>query len=719
MSGGANVSSTSAGLSSTSAALPSASASLPSASAPASLLVEILTEELPPKALRLLGDSFAEALVKELGAEALAPPNATFATFATPRRLAVLISQVQQMAPDRTVAAKGPSVKAGLGADGTPSQALLGFAKKQGARFDQLERQSDGKHEIFIHRSVVRGAKLDDVLADKVATAIRKLPVPKMMRWGDTDHEFVRPVCGLVMLHGERIVPGSVLGQTSGRSTRGHRFLGKPDVQIAHADTYERSLEIDGKVIASFATRAKKIRADLAHATRGATIAADDALFDEVTALVEWPAVYEGTFDAAFLDVPQECLMLTMKANQKYFPLVDHNGRLLNRFLVVSNMAIDDSRHIVRGNERVLRARLSDARFFFDQDRKRSLASHVEPLADVVYHNKLGSQRARAGRIEHLAEVIAGLLKADTSAARRAGHLCKADLLTGMVGEFPELQGIMGRYYALHDGEPALVANAIEAHYRPRFAGDALPDHATGDAVALADKLDTLIGIHGIGLAPSGDKDPFALRRAALGVLRILIEHALPLDLPELLRFARDGFTGMTLLATVDSDVYLFMLDRLRSTLRERGYMPDEIEAVVGQQPARIDLVIPRLDAVREFRKLPAAASLAAANKRIGNILKKSGHADSVDPDLLVDAEEVDLYEQLVKLEPEVKAFIHAHQYTDALRWLAAMRGHVDAFFDKVLVNADDPKLRANRLGLLTRLNRLMNQVADISQLAT
>ncbi len=685
----------------------------------APLLVELLTEELPPKALRLLSEAFAEALVKDLRAVALAAPTGAFSIYATPRRLAVLVHDVQSTAPDRTVVAKGPSVKAGLGPDGTPSPALQGFAKKQGVTVAELERQSDGKQEVFIHRSLARGAHLDEVLADKVAAALKKLPIPKMMRWGATDHEFVRPVCGLVMLHGERIVPGSVLGQASGRSTRGHRFLGKPIVQFTNARDYEQVLETEGKVIASFAVRANKVRTALAKATRGASIAADDALFDEVTALVEWPAVYEGTFDAAFLDVPQECLMLTMKANQKYFPLVDHQGTLQNRFLVVSNMAIDDPRHIVRGNERVLRARLSDARFFFDQDRKQSLASHVEPLSGVVYHNKLGSQRARAGRIEHLAEVIAGLLKTDTAAARRAGHLCKADLLTGMVGEFPELQGIMGQYYALHDGEPALVANAIEAHYRPRFAGDALPNHATGDAVALADKLDTLVGIFGIGLAPTGDKDPFALRRAALGVLRILIEHALPLDLPELLRFARDGFAGTALHETVDTDVLLFMLDRLRSILRERGYPPDEIEAVVGQQPARIDLVLPRMDAVREFRKLPEAGSLAAANKRIGNILKKSGNAASIEPKLLSDAEERALYDELERLEPVVEAQMRSQRYADALRSLAGVRGAVDAFFEKVLVNAEDATLRNNRLGLLTRLYRLMNQVADISQLAT
>ncbi len=688
-------------------------------SAQASLLVELLTEELPPKSLRMLGDTFAEALVKDLRAEGLTSPTGTFTAFATPRRLAVLIRDVMAKAPDRTVVAKGPSVKAGLDANGAPSQALLGFAKKQGTTFAQLERQHDGKQDVFIHRSVAPGALLDEVLADKVAAALKKLPIPKMMRWSDTDYEFVRPVCGLILLHGERIVPGKVLGQASGRTTRGHRFLGKAVIPISQAESYEDALATDGKVIASFAVREKKIRALLGAATKGAVIAADDALFEEVTALVEWPAVYEGTFDQAFLAVPQECLILTMKANQKYFPLVDAKQKLLNRFLVVSNMAIADATGIVRGNERVLRARLSDARFFFDQDRKQTLASHVEPLAGVVYHNKLGSQRARAARIEHLAEVIAGLLKTDASAARRAGHLCKADLLTGMVGEFPELQGTMGRYYAVHDGESALVASAIETHYRPRFAGDALPDHPVGDAVALAEKLDTLVGIYGIGLAPTGDRDPFALRRAALGALRVLIEHALPLDLPELLRFAHDGFASGVLDGKVETDVYQFMLDRLRSILRDRDFAPDEIESVVDQMPARIDLVLPRLDAVRAFRKLPEAASLAAANKRISNILKKSGVADTIDPALLTDAEERALYEQLMAMEPAVRAQMDAQQFAAALRALADARDRVDAFFDKVLVNAEDPKLRNNRLALLTRLNRLMNQVADISKLAS
>jgi glycyl-tRNA synthetase beta chain len=684
----------------------------------AALLVELRTEELPPKALRALGEAFADALVKDLRADEFAAAAGAYTSFATPRRLAVLVQDVAAQAPDREVLAKGPSVKASLTADGAPSSALLGFAKKHGVPVEQLERLNDGKQEVFAYRSIAKGGKLDTNLELKVAAALQQLPIPKIMRWSDTEHEFVRPARGLVMLHGDRIVPGKVLGQPSGRTTLGHRFLGSGTVSIARADDYERALETEGHVIASFAKRAQMIRTQLAKAAGEAKLAADAALYDEVAALVESPAVYEGRFDAAFLAVPQECLMLTMQANQKYFPLVDARGRLINRFLVVSNMRIADASNIVRGNERVLRARLADAQFFYDQDRKQPLAAHVEPLANVVFHNKLGSQRDRVRRIEHLAEVIAGLLGADTAAARRAAHLCKADLLTGMVGEFPELQGTMGQYYARHDGEPAAVAEAIEAHYRPRFAGDALPGNAVGDCVALADKLDTLVGMYGIGLAPTGDKDPFGLRRAAAGVLRILTEHALPLDCQELLRFARDGYGATKLDANVTADLFAFMLDRLRTYLRDRGYASAEIEAVVAQDAQRVDLVIPRLEAVRAFRQLPEADSLAAANKRIANILKKSGSAEHVDATLLVEAEERALFEGLQRLEPSVEDQMRGAHYADALKALAGVRDRVDAFFDRVLVNAEDTKLRSNRLGLLTRLNRLMNRVADISKLA-
>ena len=684
----------------------------------ASLLVELLTEELPPKALRAMGYAFADALVQSLRQDGFAPPDGEFAVYASPRRLGVRVRHVVDKAPDREALVKGPSIKAGLAADGSPTAALVGFAKKQGVPVDKLERVQDGKQEVFAFRSRVPGMSLDATLSAKVDAALGKLPIPKVMRWGDFDAEFVRPARGLVMLHGERVVPGRVLGLESGRTTLGHRFMSHGEIVLKGADDYDRALEHEGRVIANFELRGHAIRERLAEAAGGATIAADDALFDEVTALVEWPAVYEAHFEKAFLAVPQECLMLTMKQNQKYFPLVDGQGRLSNRFLLVSNMAVAHPHHIVHGNERVLRARLADARFFYDQDRREPLAARVPRLANVVYHNQLGSQRERIQRIEHLAETIAARLGADTAQAKRAAYLAKADLLTGMVGEFPELQGVMGAYYARHDGETDAVARAIEAHYRPRFAGDALPEDAIGDAVALADKLDTLVGIWSIGGAPTGDKDPFALRRAALGVVRILAEHGLPLDLLEVLqasaaRYARPG------IEKVPAEVHAFALERLRSYLRERDFAVDEIEAVLAEQPRRIDLVLPRLEAVRSFRRLPEAEALAAANKRIGNILKKAeAVGDTVDPASLVESEEKKLFATLAQLQPEVETQLESGRFAAALKSLAGLRGDVDAFFDRVLVNAEDPRVRANRLALLSRLARLMNRVADISKLA-
>ncbi|HSD40466.1 MAG TPA: glycine--tRNA ligase subunit beta [Burkholderiales bacterium] len=685
----------------------------------ASLLVELLTEELPPKALRTLGYAFADALVASLRGDGFAPANGEFTVYASPRRLGALVRDVAAKAPDRDVVAKGPSVKAGLAADGTPTQALAGFAKKQGVSVDRLERVSDGKQEVFAVRSVAAGAPLDEVLAAKVEAALEKLPIPKTMRWGDFDAEFVRPARGLVLLHGERVVPGKVLGLESGRITRGHRFLGKGEIVLARADDYERALEHEGKVIANFELRARAIRERLAQAAGAATIAAGDALFDEVTALVEWPAVYEGHFEKAFLEVPQECLMLTMRQNQKYFPLVDGQGRLSNRFLIVSNMQVAHPHHIVHGNERVLRARLADAKFFYDQDRRRTLASRVDGLAAVVYHNRLGTQLARVERIDRLAALIARKLGAEEALASRAARLCKADLLTGMVGEFPELQGVMGRYYARHDGEADAVAEAIEAHYRPRFAGDALPEGRIGDCVALADKLDTLAGIWSVGGAPTGEKDPFALRRAALGLARILVEHRLSLDVVELLQDAFAAFApgGPH---TAAAEVHAFVLDRLRSYLREQGYAPDEIESVLAEMPRRLDLVTPRIEAVRAFRALPEAESLAAANKRVRNILRKAEfEAGEPDAARCTEPAEKALVVALADVTVDVRKLAAAGDYTGSLRALARVRAQVDRFFDDVLVNVEDPAQRTNRLRLLSKLEGALNQVADISKLAS
>jgi glycyl-tRNA synthetase beta chain len=684
------------------------------------LLIELLTEELPPKSLSALGARFADGIRRGLEDLGFVDPGAAHTVFATPRRLAVLIPDVRSEQAEREVERKGPALASGIGPDGKPTKALEGFARSCGVPIEQLQRMSDGKAEYFVFRSRKAGEPLDAHLAAAVREAVKALPIPKLMRWGERDVQFVRPVHGLILLHGSRIVPGEVLGLQAGRTTQGHRFMGGGRIAVEHARDYAASLESKGAVVASFEQRSRNIAALLSKAAGGASLGDHAALLDEVTALVESPAVYEGRFDEAFLAVPQECLILSMKQHQKYFPLLDgKTGRLLNRFLIVSNLRTDQPKNVVAGNERVLRARLSDAKFFFDQDRKLKLADRVQRLGAVVYHNKLGTQLERVQRIQKLASAIAEKLHSNIEKAERAAWLCKADLVTDMVGEFPELQGIMGQYYARHDREDEDVARAIEAHYHPRFAADTLPDDNIGAAVALADKLDTLVGIHGIGLTPTGDKDPFGLRRQALGVLRILAERALPLDLIELLQLARLNFPAGVVRDSVAADLHGFMLERLRNYLRERGHALDEIEAVVGQNPTRIDLVVPRLDAVQAFRALPEAQALAAANKRIRNLLRKTEVAQAdPDPALLQETAERDLYGATSRLLPTVRSLVDNEDYTEALRVMAGVRGEVDTFFDKVMVMTDEPVIRNNRLALLAQLERLMNQVADLSKLA-
>jgi glycyl-tRNA synthetase beta chain len=503
------------------------------------LLIELLTEELPPKSLKQLSTAFGEEIVKGLARHDLRDPDAPGATlYATPRRLAVLVPGVLAESEERKSEVTGPSVKIGLDANGAPTQALLGFARKNNVPVDALTRRDTPKGMVFVAQVIVAGNTLAGLLAGIVEEALKKLPIPKVMRWGDGDAEFVRPVHGLVMLHGSRIVPGMVLGLTSDNRTQGHRFLAQGEITVKSAASYAQQLHDEGCVVASFDERRAQIDRLLdAEAQRQkATLGSYADLLDEVTALVEHPSVYVGAFDAGYLDVPPECLVLTMRQNQKYFPLFDAHGALLPRFLIVSNMRVDDPTHIVNGNQRVVRPRLEDARFFYVQDRKQRLEDRVPQLAKVVYHNKLGTQLERVERIQLLSGEIARRLGGDHLLAQRAAWLAKADLLTGMVGEFPELQGVMGRYYAVHDGEAAEVAAAIEAHYRPRYAGDALPEGVTPCAVALAEKLDTLAGLFGIGQQPSGERDPFGLRRAALGVLRILAERELPLSLQELVK---------------------------------------------------------------------------------------------------------------------------------------------------------------------------------------
>jgi glycyl-tRNA synthetase beta chain len=661
------------------------------------LLVEILTEELPPRSLRALSEAFADAVATALAKAGLAQDGGRRA-FATPRRLAVLIDEVLSVAKDRESELSGPSAKA-------PEQAVAGFARKAGVEVARLERRSTPKGEIYVAKVLVKGAALDAALPGIVEDALKALPIAKLMRWGAGDAQFVRPVHGLVMLHGERVVRGTVLGVTSSNRTQGHRFMGEAAIALRSAGEYERRLLDDGKVLAEFGARRAEIGRQLAAVARreGGALGEHADLLDEVTALVEHPSVYVGRFDAAFLEVPQECLILTMRQNQKYFPLFDPAGRLQPKFLIVSNMQVADPRHIISGNERVVRPRLEDARFFYDQDRKTRLEARVPQLAKVVYHGRLGSQLERVERIQLLSGRIARLLDADVVLAERAAWLAKADLLTGMVGEFPELQGVMGRYYALHDGEPPEVADAIEAHYRPRFAGDEPPEHPIGCVVALADKLDALQGLFGIGQAPTGDKDPFGLRRAALGVVRIVLERGLPLSLDDL----------------AGDEVRSFIFERARGYFQEQGYSANEVEAVLSLHPPRLDLVPKQLQAVRAFAALPEADSLAAANKRIGNILKQAGGVPpAFDSSLASLPQEKDLAAAFGRLRPQVEASFSALDYTTALKTLASLKGPVDAFFDKVMVMDKNPKVRDNRIALLATLHATMNRIADLSKLA-
>lgn len=692
----------------------------------ASLLVELLTEELPPKALARLGTAFADGIVERLAARDLIDGTPDFEKYATPRRLAVLIRNVRDVAPEKQVREKVLPVTVALDKEGRPTPPL---AKKLAALgfpdfpLADLERAQDGKAEAFFLRYAAPGASLAEGLQAALDETLGKLPIPKLMTYqrpDGTSVQFVRPVQRLIALHGREVVPVSALGIDAGDTTLGHRFMSEGLVAITHADDYAETLRTKGRVVANFDDRRESIRTQLQAFAGEDRVVMPEALLDEVNALVEWPVVYECRFDEEFLQVPQECLILTMQTNQKYFALTDQNGRLRSRFLIVSNIDTKTPGEIVEGNQRVVRPRLADAKFFFTQDKKKRLEDRVPLLANVVYHNKLGSTLQRVERLESLAGEIAPTVGVDAALTRRAARLAKADLLTDMVGEFPELQGTMGTYYARHDGEPEEVALACSEHYQPRFSGDDTPSTGVGAAVALADKLETIVGIWGIGLAPTGEKDPFALRRHALGVLRILLEKKLPVDLRELVAAAQRQFANVPHVADSQDAVYAFFLDRLRGLLRERGFEANDIEAVLSLNPTRLDDIVARLDAVREFAALPEAASLAAANKRISNILKKSeqGAPGAVNPALLVEAAEKNLYAQIEQVTPRVQSTLAARNYTEALTALAALREAVDTFFNDVMVNAEDPALRNNRLALLHALHQQMNCVADISKLA-
>jgi glycyl-tRNA synthetase beta chain len=705
------------------------------------LLVELFVEELPPKALKKLGESFANVLFEQLRDAGLTGANAVVTPYASPRRLAAHVTQVAAQAADKAVQQKLMPVTVGLDASGNATPALLKKLQAMGADVSNsaalvasLKRAPDGKAEALFYDSVAKGATLLQGLQKALDEALAKLPIPKVMTYqlesdcelpGWTSVNFVRPAHGLVALHGSQVVPVKTLGLKAGQTTHGHRFEANVSpLIIQDADSYAATLARDGAVIASFAERraeiVKQLNAAAAKVGGGAKAIEDEALLDEVTALVERPNVLTCEFEKQFLEVPQECLILTMKANQKYFPLLTAEGKLTHQFLVVSNISPADASAVIGGNERVVRPRLADAKFFFDQDRKKTLASRVEGLNKVVYHNKLGTQGERMARVRGIAKALGQALGGNelALAADTAAQLAKTDLLTDMVGEFPELQGIMGGYYARHDGLSHDIANAIEDHYRPRFAGDELPRNTVGLVVALADKLETLVGMFGIGNLPSGDKDPFALRRHALGVIRMLMEKDLALDWRQLLALALPVFGDK--ITDPSEALTTFLFDRLAGSLREHGYSVQEVDAVLALHPARLGQIPKLLAAVRAFATLPESPALAAANKRIGNILKKADEVDAhVNPALLKETAEQDLHQAMQRLLPESEALFKAGDYTGSLQTLAALRSPVDAFFDDVMVNAEEMDVRLNRQGLLKCLHVAMNRVADLSRLVS
>jgi glycyl-tRNA synthetase beta chain len=725
------------------------------------LLVELLVEELPPKSLKQLGASFAQLLTASLRTQGLIAHDAVVTPYATPRRLAVHIASVAAQAADQAVTQKLMPVKVGLDAQGQATPPLLKKLASFGAdatAVPQLKRALDGKTETLFLDTVVQGTLLTDGLQKALQETISQLPIPKVMTYQLADGwqsvHFVRPAHSLVALHGADVVPVSVLGLQAGRETQGHRFEAKVNPIVLHnADSYAQQLQTEGAVLAGFAERRTEIARQLAAAAahEHLTPIDDDALLDEVTALVEHPNVLIGTFDAEFLQVPQECLILTMKANQKYFPLLDMQGKLANKFLLVANIRPADPAQVIAGNERVVRSRLADAKFFFDQDRKKTLASRLPELDKVVYHNKVMYQKRGASLglrmhyVRAIATMIASMIgeqwgsKDLENKVYKAATLAKTDLLTDMVGEFPELQGIMGRYYAQYEGLSDDIAFAIEDHYKPRFAGDELPRNPVGVCLALADKLETLVNMFKIGEVPTGDKDPFALRRHALGVIRILIEEDLSLELDKLVQ----RVIGITedadipekwescspdfmlehnhILYQIRQELLVFIYERLAGTLREQGYTAQEVDAVLSLNPQQLSDTPKRLAAVRAFAALPEAVSLAAANKRVGNILKKSEGAigDTVDPGLLQETDEQALYQALQAIQPKTEKAFAAGDYTASLQLLATLKTPVDTFFDHVMVNVDDEKLRNNRLALLAQLHRIMNRIADLSKLAT
>lgn len=702
------------------------------------LLVELYTEELPPKALKKLGEAFASGIAAGLKQRGLLDKD-DYTVYATPRRLAVLFAAVLDRGADQPIEQKlmpldvvkkngTASLEKKLASLGRAHMAALFPDGRDGS--DAFVIKKEGKSEFIYLQMLSLGQPLARALDESLQESLEKLPIPKVMTYqlsdGITTAKFVRPAHGLVALHGSDIVDFTArdLGLKAGRITHGHRFLGKANIELANATEYESRLLETGKVVASFDRRRTLIESELKSkaAEFGASLGDYAGLLDEVTALVEWPVVYVAEFDPAFLEVPQECLILTMRTNQKYFPLFDATGKLTHRFLIVSNMQVANPVNIVSGNQRVVRPRLEDARFFYNQDRRERLETRVPRLGKVVYHNKLGTQLERVARVQLLAGKIARLLNVDAAQAERAAWLAKADLVTGMVGEFPELQGVMGRYYAQHDGEPAAVADAIAEHYQPRFAGDRLPEHPVSCAVALADKLETLAGLFGIGQLPTGDRDPFALRRHALGVIRMAVERNLPLALTTLVDDAFAVFPKDLKLADARNDLKGFIFERMRGYFTDAGYSAQEIDAVLSLYPDDLNQVPLKLAAVRAFSALPEAKDLAAANKRVLNIINKNEDIRHkfVAPErkLMKEAAELALMDGVEKLSPVAERHFKAGEYKEALQLLANIKPVVDRFFNEVMVMVDDAAIRNNRAALLQRLGSLMNRVADISKLA-
>ncbi|WP_428944674.1 glycine--tRNA ligase subunit beta [Pantoea sp. FN060301] len=682
-------------------------------------LVEIGTEELPPKALRSLAESFAAHFTAELDTACLTHGEVSW--YATPRRLALKVANLSAAQPDREVEKRGPAIAAAFDANGVATKAAEGWARGCGITVDQAERLSTDKGEWLLYRALVTGESAQSLLPAMVATSLSKLPIPKLMRWGDSDVQFVRPVHTVTLLLGEESIPATILGIASARTLRGHRFMGEPEFTIDNADQYPQILLERGKVQADYEARKAQIKADAEAAARqiGGTADLSDSLLEEVTSLVEWPVVLTAKFEEKFLAVPAEALVYTMKGDQKYFPVYDSAGKLLPNFIFVTNIESKDPQQIVSGNEKVVRPRLADAEFFFNADRKKRLEDHLPRLETVLFQKELGTLRDKTDRIQALAGWIAGQIGADVNLATRAGLLSKCDLMTNMVFEFTDTQGVMGMHYARHDGEAEDVAVALNEQYQPRFAGDDLPSSPVACALAIADKMDTLAGIFGIGQHPKGDKDPFALRRAALGVLRIIVEKNLPLDLQTLTEEAVRLYGSKLSNGKVVDEVIDFMLGRFRTWYQEEGHSVDTIQAVLARRPTRPADFNARMKAVSHFRTLEDAATLAAANKRVSNILAKSTEPlnESVQASLLKENEEIKLATYVSALSSKLQPWFAEGRYQDALVELAQLRPAVDAFFEKVMVNAEDRDVRINRLTLLANLRQLFLQVADISLL--